>query len=65
LQPRHTHNGEAEPLMSRRRPCSAGPVPGSARRVLPGYGGWHVLKVWAGTGETRLRTPFVGQRPGV
>ena len=36
LQPRQTHNGRAEPLMSRRRPCPAGPVPGSARRVLSG-----------------------------
>jgi hypothetical protein len=27
--------------MSRRRPCPAGPVPGSACRVLPGYGGRH------------------------
>ena len=54
LQPRQTHNGGAEPLMSRRRPCPAGPVPGSACRVLPGYGGRHARTVWAGTGETRL-----------
>jgi len=38
LQPRHSHNGGAEPITSRRRPCLAGPVPGSARWVLPGYG---------------------------
>jgi len=54
LQPRHSHNGGAEPLMSRRRPCLPGPVPGSAWRVSPGYGGRHVCMVWAGTGETRL-----------
>jgi hypothetical protein len=28
LQPRQTSNGGAEPLMSRRRPCPAGPAPG-------------------------------------
>lgn len=28
LQPRQIHNGRAEPLMSRRRPCLTGPVPG-------------------------------------
>jgi hypothetical protein len=54
LQPRHTHSGGAEPLMSRRRPCLPGPVPGSAWRVLPGYGGRHARTVWAGTGEARL-----------
>jgi hypothetical protein len=54
LQPRQTHNGGAEPVMSRRRPCPSGPVPGSAWRVLPGYGGWHARTVWAGTGEARL-----------
>ncbi len=54
LQPRHIHNGKAEPLISRRRPCPAGPVPGSARRVSPGYGRRHVITVWFGTGETRL-----------
>jgi hypothetical protein len=57
LQPRHIYNGEAEPLMSRRRPCLPGPVPGSARRVPPGCGGRHVRTVWAGTGETRLPVP--------
>ena len=31
---------------------------GSAHRVLPGYGGWHVCMVWAGTGETLLRHAF-------
>jgi hypothetical protein len=61
LQPRQIHDGGAEPLMSRRRPCLVGLVPGPAHRVLPGYGGWHVCTVWAGTGETRLTTPFVGQ----
>jgi hypothetical protein len=59
LQPRHTHNGKAEPLMSRRRPCPSSPGPGSARRVSPGYGRRHVIMVWFGTGETRL----VGRRP--
>jgi len=54
LQPRHSHNEGAEPVMSRRRPCPSGPGPGSAWRVLPGYGGWHVRTVWAGTGEARL-----------
>jgi hypothetical protein len=54
LQPRHSYSGGAEPVMSRRRPCPAGPVPGSACRVLPGYGGWHARTVWAGTGEARL-----------
>ena len=54
LQPRQTHNGRAEPLMSRRRPCPAGPGPGSARRVSPGYGRRHVHTVWFGTGEARL-----------
>src|ERR1700728_3830582 len=56
LQPRHSDNGRAEPLTPRRRPCLAGPVPGSACRVSPGYGGRHVRMVWAGTGETRLRS---------
>jgi hypothetical protein len=54
LQPRQIHNGGAEPLMSRRRPCPAGPDPGSACRVPPGYGEWHARKVWSGTGEARL-----------
>jgi hypothetical protein len=54
LQPRHMYKGGAEPLMSRRRPCLAGPVPGSACRVRPGYGGRHARTVWAGTGEARL-----------
>src|SRR5271165_1258911 len=54
LQPRQTHNGGAEPLMSRRRPCLSGLVPVMTWRVLPGYGGRHVCIVWAGTGETRL-----------
>ena len=54
LRPRQSHSGGAEPLMSRRRPCLAGPGPGSACRVLPGYGGRHVRTVWAGTGEARL-----------
>jgi hypothetical protein len=64
LQPRQIHNGGAEPVISRRRPCLVGPVPGSAHRVLPGYGGWHACTVWAGTGETRLTTPDVGQETG-
>lgn len=54
LQPRQTHDGRAEPLMSRRRPCPASPGPGLARRVSPGYGRRHVHIVWFGTGETRL-----------
>jgi hypothetical protein len=54
LQPRQTHNGGAEPVMPRRRPRPAGPGPGSACRVPPGYGGRHVRTVWAGTGEARL-----------
>jgi hypothetical protein len=54
LQPRQMYKGGAEPVTSRRRPCLAGPVPGSACRVPPGYGGWHVRTVWAGTGEARL-----------
>src|SRR5262249_48635667 len=57
LQPRHSHNGGAEPLMSRRRPCPAGPGPGSACRVLPGYGGRHARTVRAGTGEARVPGP--------
>jgi hypothetical protein len=56
LQPRQIHDGRAEPLMSRRRPCLTGHVPGSACGVSPGYGWWHVRRVWHGTGETRLRT---------
>ena len=28
MQPRHSHNGRAEPLISRRRPCPAGPCAG-------------------------------------
>jgi hypothetical protein len=54
LQPRQANSGGAEPLMSRRRPRPAGPGPGSACRVLPGYGGRQVCMVWAGTGEARL-----------
>ena len=54
LQPRHRYSGRAEPLMSRRRPCPAGPGPGSARRVSSGYGRRHVHTVWFGTGEARL-----------
>ena len=64
LQPRHNHNGRAEPLLSRRRPCLTGPVPGSACRVSPGYGRWHARTVWSGTGETRLTTPDVGHETG-
>jgi putative transposase len=64
LQPRQIYSGEAEPLMSGRRPCLGGPVPGSALGVLPGYGGRHVCIVWAGTGETRLTMPDVGQETG-
>src|SRR5690606_6333860 len=64
LQPRQTHSGEAEPVMPRRRPRPGGPVPGSALGVLPGYGGRHVCTVWAGTGETRLTTPGIGQEAG-
>src|SRR2546428_1012728 len=55
--------------MSRRRPCLAGPVPGSACQVLPGYGEWHVRTVWSGTGETRLpglrRAKTAGIKPMV
>jgi hypothetical protein len=36
LQPRQIYSEEAEPLMSGRRPCPEGPVPGSAFGVLPG-----------------------------
>ncbi len=54
LQPRQTHNGGAEPLMSRRRPRPSGLVPVMSWRVLPGYGGRHLCMVWAGTEETRL-----------
>jgi hypothetical protein len=56
LQPRDRYSGGAEPLMSRRRLRLAGPGPGSACRVLPGYGGRHVCMGWAGTGEARLRS---------
>jgi RNA-directed DNA polymerase len=61
--------------MSRRRPCPAGPVPGSACRVLPGYGGARVhglgrngrdLSAWPASGEDRWYKPMVksggGQR---
>jgi len=54
LQPRQIDNEGAEPLISRRRPRPASPVPGSARRVPPGYGERHARTVWSGTGETRL-----------
>jgi hypothetical protein len=54
LQPRQTHNGRAEPLMSRRRPCPVNPGPGLVHRVSPGYGRRHVHTVWFGTGEARL-----------
>src|SRR5690242_17384778 len=53
LQLRQTDDGGAVLLMSRRRQGPAGPVPGSACRVLPGYGGRHVCMVWARTEETR------------
>ena len=36
LQPRQTHNGRAEPLMSRRRSCLTGPVPGLSLWGLSG-----------------------------
>ena len=61
LQPRQRDNEGAEPLMSRRRPRPAGPVPGSARRVPPGYGERYVDTVWHGTGETRLRSLTSGE----
>ena len=35
-------------------PCPSSPGPGSARRVLPGYGERHVHIVQSGTGEARL-----------
>ena len=50
LQPRQIHNGGAEPLMSRRRPCLAGPGPGSACRVLSGV--WGVARAH-GLGRNR------------
>jgi hypothetical protein len=68
LQPRQMYKEGAEPLMSRRRPCLAGPFPGSACRVLPGYGGRHARTVWAGTGEARLpglRAPGEGKHQGM
>jgi len=64
LQPRQRYSEEAEPLMSRRRPCPAGPVPGSACGVPPGYGRRHVWRVGHGTGEARLHAPGVGQETG-
>src|ERR1700756_4145295 len=42
LQPRQSHNGGAEPLMSRRRPRPSGYGPVLTWRVLSGYGGRHV-----------------------
>jgi hypothetical protein len=65
LQPRQINNGEAEPVMSRRRPCPGDLGADWVFGVLPGYGGRHVCMVWAGTGETRLTMPDVGQRPDV
>jgi hypothetical protein len=60
--------------MSRRRPCPAGPVPGSACRVPPGYGEWHVLTVssrnrrdpsaWPASGEDRSYKPVVKSNGG-
>ena len=74
LQPRHTYNGGAEPLMSRRRPCPAGPVPGSACRVLPGYGRAaraHGLvrnrrdpSAWPSSGKDRWYKPMVKSSGG-
>src|SRR5574342_1293497 len=73
VQPRHGHNGGAEPFMSRRRRRPAGPVPGSVRRVLPGTGDVHGLdrnrgdpSAWPGSGTDRTYKPMVksfgGQR---
>jgi hypothetical protein len=74
LQPRQIHNGGAEPLMSRRRPCLSGLVPGSAWRVPPGYGEWHALTVssrnrrdpsaWPASGEDRSYKPVVKSNGG-
>lgn len=38
LQPRQIHNGRAKPLISRRRPCLLGPVPGVSPGGLLGVG---------------------------
>ena len=76
LQPRQTHNGGAEPLMSRRRPCPAGPVPGSACRGPSGVrraARVHGLgrnrrdpSAWPASGKDRRYKPMVksggGQR---
>jgi hypothetical protein len=66
LQPRHTNNGRAEP--SRSYHGEGDVCPAGFRMVgwvSPGYGWRHVLKVWGGTGETRLRVPASGKRPVV
>jgi hypothetical protein len=76
LQPRQTHNGGAEPLISRRRPCPAGPVPGSSLPGPPGV--WRAARAhslgrnrrdpsaWPASGKDRWYKPMVksggGQR---
>jgi hypothetical protein len=65
LQPRQSYNGEAEPVISRRRPCPACLVPGSVGGVLPGYGRRHVQRVGHGTGETRLASQRLAKTRGI
>jgi len=51
LQPHHTYNGGAEPLMSRLRPCLSGLVPVVTWRVLRGVEGGTCA--WSGPDQER------------
>lgn len=61
LQPRQRNNGGAEPLMSRRRPRPAGPVPGSQHvGSLRGTGSG--MWAWSGTEQERPVCACVASR---
>src|ERR1017187_938394 len=61
LQPRQSHNAGAEPLMSRRRPCLAGPVPGQPAGSCRGREGGTCA--WSGPEQERpVCLACVGQR---
>src|SRR5215470_13647654 len=64
LQPRHIDNGGAEPLMSRRRPCPAGPFRGQPAGSARGREGG--TRAQSGPEQERPVCPcLVRRRPGV
>ncbi len=65
LQPRHRNNGGAEPLMSRRRPRPAGPVPAGTPVGSPRGRGSSTCSGSGPEQERPVCAAVVGQRPVV